>query len=126
MTYRLSSEQVKSEISHHISPAVGWLRMEPNSQVHMKRYLERVQLAADAVSILSGEIEWEYNLIEKHLSSGYESEIHRWITNLDEIRRVGLHWVQSETRERHYSAKEYSYKIVKRPVADPYETIEEL
>ena len=134
MTKKLDVEEVRGEISHHISPAVGWLRLEPLSEVHMKKYLERVQLAAEAIVEMANEsddnIVWEYHVIETNLDSGhsYPSVYSTgWSRYYDNVKAEAG---RMKELQREYIAMRgkpsYAYSIARRPQPPKYEIIEEL
>ena len=96
-----NKEKIKAEISQHISPLIGWLRMDA---VHGKKdfygerlneWYERLDLAAEAIATFPGEemSEYEYNLrvdgkIFYTVWSTEEEMVALWkVENLNEVKK---------------------------------------
>lgn len=95
----------------------------------MKKYLERIQLAAEAiVKMAEGEPEYEYNILE-HYSVYPDSPgvlvSSIWMDDLERVEELVTHlYLPSQlTYINAFGKAVYTYSIVRREKADQYEIL---
>jgi len=135
MTKKLDVEKVRGEISHHISPVIGWLRMDASKgrvdtdESRHKAWLERLGLAAEAiVKMAEGEPEYEYNILESYSvfpdnPGALVSDM--WMDDLERVEELVTHvYLPSQlTYINAFGKAVYTYSIVRREKAEQYEII---
>lgn len=129
-------ETVRGEISHHISPVIGWLRLDAangKSDTDGKRHeawLERLDKAAEAIVELSKEqVRLEYAVVEVRSDSTLQREMTRWSANMEYLEEAAQMFLQGEKWGNDMRKKAglptYGYQIVSRPVTQPYTVVKE-
>jgi hypothetical protein len=120
----IDREKIKGEISHHISPLIGWLRNDASKGiidvegVRHDQWLERLELATVAITdMINVEPQYEYALQRAWVGNGVWQEIlaDDWVSTLEEANYNLEHALKLDA---HYGElgenKYYDYRIVKR------------
>lgn len=125
---KLDVEKVRGEISHHINPAVGWLRMEPQNTEYMEAYYNRIVLAAEAIVELATDAPLEYYVIERKSDSPGYREMTSFRRTLEAARDAAKMYSGAVKWSNEKNAKiggpVYSYQVVSRPKPEDFTVLE--
>jgi hypothetical protein len=131
---KLDLETVRGEISHHISPVIGWLRLDAangKSDTDGKRHeawLERLDKAAEAIVELATDAPLEYYVIERRSDSPGYREMTSFRRTLEAARDSAKMYSAAVKWSNEMNAKiggpVYSYQVVSRPKPEDFTVLE--